>query len=95
VYQKSLELKNKARAKEFQQKMDKIMKKIIKIDEEDREAKAVQSTHYHQDFDLYNLVGLLRNSKNFKPMTEFEFRNLLKKVVENFSDIIEKSEKLK
>lgn len=33
---------------------------LIKMDEEDEEAKTIASKNYHQDFDLYHIVGLIR-----------------------------------
>ena len=33
---------------------------LIKLDEEEKEAKTVKSKNYYQDFDLYNIIGLSR-----------------------------------
>lgn len=48
--------------------MAKLIEVLIKLDAEDKEAKNVKSTTYHQDFDLYNAMGLVREVKGFKKM---------------------------
>ena len=41
-------------------KMTQLFNVLIKLDEDDKEAKPVKSNNYHQDFDLYHVMGLIR-----------------------------------
>ena len=46
--------------KEYMARMAQLGEVLIKLDEEDKEAKPVKSKNYHQDFDLYHIMGLIR-----------------------------------
>ena len=46
--------------KEYMTRMAQLGEVLIKLDEEDKEAKTIKSKNYYQDFDLYNIMGLSR-----------------------------------
>ena len=46
--------------KEYMARMAQLGEVLIKLDEEDKEAKTITSTTHYQDFDLYHLMGLVR-----------------------------------
>ena len=41
-------------------KIEQLCDVLIKLDEENKEAKTIKSNNYNQDFDLYHLMGLCR-----------------------------------
>ena len=65
------------------------------IDIDTKGNKIIKSICYNQDFDLFNMVGKLRNNENFKFMNNFQFGKFLMRYVENFKETLEESDKIR
>jgi len=57
--------------------------------------KVIEAICYFQDYDLFNIVGKVRNNKNFKFMNKYQFGIFLKRYVENFKGTLEEADKIK
>ena len=76
--------------------MPEIEEVCMLMDKEDEKgAKNVKAVNYYQDFDLFNIVGVARQSEDFNCMNNFQFGNLLKSYVKNFAESIEQSDKMR
>ena len=68
-------------------KMPEIEEMCRLMDKEDEKgAKNVKAVCYFQDFDLFNIVGVVRGSEDFNFMNDFQFGNLMKSYVDNFGE---------